>query len=171
MERWLPQRKLSHFLYLLPCRPKKNCFDENSFHKLVTILLLLFCAPAENCVRQIVHKTCLLAYSVTRFGEILPLWQKFISLWHFLMVYFLFVKMQSLLWQICHIIGKIFSVANDQILKNDLTIWSHCSRTCSCSFINVIFKCTTCLLERRKRKMNILGGRESVGSFPVWSDG
>ena len=30
--------------------------------------------------------------------------------------------MQSLVWQICDIIGLIFIVENDQILKNNLTI-------------------------------------------------
>ena len=33
--------------------------------------------------------------------------------------------MLSLLWQICAIIGLIFIVTNGQILKSDLTIWSH----------------------------------------------
>ena len=32
--------------------------------------------------------------------------------------------MLSLLWQICYIVGLIFSVANGKILKNNLTIWS-----------------------------------------------
>ena len=44
----------------------------------------------------------------------------------FLMVYLLFGIMLSRLLQICDIIGLIFSVANGQILKNNLTIWSHC---------------------------------------------
>ena len=57
--------------------------------------------------------------SVTRFGERLQVLGKF------LMVYLLFGKMLSLLLQICDIIGLIFSVANGQILKNNLTIWSH----------------------------------------------
>ena len=43
----------------------------------------------------------------------------------FLIVYFLFGKMLSLLWQICDIIGLIFIVANGQILKNNITIRSH----------------------------------------------
>ena len=43
-------------------------------------------------------------------------------------VYFLFGTMLSLLWNIGPIIGLIFIVANDQILKNNLTIWSHCLR-------------------------------------------
>ena len=33
--------------------------------------------------------------------------------------------MLSLFWQICDIIGLIFIVANSQILKINLTIWSH----------------------------------------------
>ena len=63
--------------------------------------------------------------SMTRFGEILPLWQKFTSLWQKFDSLFLFGKMLSLLWQICDIVGLIFSVANGQIFKNNLTIWSH----------------------------------------------
>ena len=39
--------------------------------------------------------------------------------------YFLFGKKLSQLWQICDIIWLIFSVTNGQILKNNLTIWSH----------------------------------------------
>ena len=34
-------------------------------------------------------------------------------------------KMLSLLWQICDIVGLIFSVPNSQTLKKNLTIWSH----------------------------------------------
>ena len=59
--------------------------------------------------------------SVTRFGEILPLWQKFTIL----TVYFLFGKMLCLLWQICDIIVLIFIAANGQIWNNNLTSWSH----------------------------------------------
>ena len=40
------------------------------------------------------------------------------------MVYFLFGKTLSRLWQICDIIGLFFIVVNGQILKNNLTIWS-----------------------------------------------
>ena len=32
------------------------------------------------------------------------------------------------MWQICDIVGLIFTVANGQILKNNPTIWSHCSQ-------------------------------------------
>ena len=49
------------------------------------------------------------------------------SLANFGMVNFLFGTMLSLLWQICDIIGLIFIVTNGQILKNNLTIWSHWS--------------------------------------------
>ena len=52
-----------------------------------------------------------LSNSVTRCGEILPLWQRF------LMVYFLFSQMICLLWRICDIIGLIFIVANGRTLK------------------------------------------------------
>ena len=45
----------------------------------------------------------------------------------FLTVYFLCGKMLCLLWQICAIIGLIFIVTNGQILKSNLTIWSHCN--------------------------------------------
>ena len=37
--------------------------------------------------------------------------------------------MLSLLWQIWYIIGLILILANVQILKNNLTIWSHCNLT------------------------------------------
>ena len=56
------------------------------------------------------------------FGKSLQVFGKF------LIVYFLFVKMLSLLWQTCYIIGLIFIVANGQILKNNLTHLSHCAQ-------------------------------------------
>ena len=64
-----------------------------------------------------------------------PMWPDLVKFCHFgkslqvlgniSMVYFLFGKILSLLFQICDIVGLIFSVANGQILKNNLTIWSH----------------------------------------------
>ena len=54
------------------------------------------------------------------FGKSLQVFVKY------LMVNFLFGKMLSLLWQICDIIGLIFIFANGQILKNNISIWSHC---------------------------------------------
>ena len=53
------------------------------------------------------------------FGKTLKVVSKFLT------VYFLSGKMLSLLWQICDNIGLIFIVVNGQILKNNLTIWSH----------------------------------------------
>ena len=63
------------------------------------------------------------------------IWQNFATLanvnkylanvWQFI----LFGKMLSIFWQICDIIGLIFIAANGQILKNILTIWSHCATT------------------------------------------
>ena len=53
---------------------------------------------------------------------------KRVQVWQILMVYFLFGKMLSLLWQICDVIGLVFIVANGQIFINNLTIWSHCSQ-------------------------------------------
>ena len=73
--------------------------------------------------------------SVTRFGEISPLWQQkfkslailtsLFSLWQFLQVSLVFGKILNLLWQSLKAIGQFFIVVNSQILKNDLAIWSH----------------------------------------------
>ena len=54
------------------------------------------------------------------FGKKLQVFGKFLK------VYFLFGKMLSILWQICDIFGLNFLFAIGQILKNYLTIWSHC---------------------------------------------
>ena len=48
---------------------------------------------------------------------------------NFLAVHFLFGQIVILLWQICYITGLIFIVANGQILKHNLSIWSHCWST------------------------------------------
>ena len=53
------------------------------------------------------------------FGKILQVFGKF------LMVYFLFGKIYNLLFQICCTTELIFIVANGQILKHNVTIWSH----------------------------------------------
>ena len=73
--------------------------------------------------------------SVTRFGEISPLWQKFTSRWQIFDCSFLIWKMLSLLSQICDIIGLVFFVANGQILKNYPTIWSHWEQE------NIVLEC------------------------------
>ena len=67
-------------------------------------------------------RLCTYSSSVARFGKSLQVFGKFLT------VYLLIGKMLSLLYQICDIIGLIFFVANGQILKNNLTIWSHCAR-------------------------------------------
>ena len=53
------------------------------------------------------------------FGKSLQVFDKFLA------VYFLFGKMLSLLRQICDLNRLNFIVASGQILKNNLTIWSH----------------------------------------------
>ena len=78
---------------------------------------------------------------MTRFEEILPLWQKFTSIWQIFRVNFLFGKMLSLLQQFCDIIGLIFIVANSQILKSNLTIWSHWLQSVSPSLANDTHVC------------------------------
>ena len=64
--------------------------------------------------------------SVTRLGEKLPLWQKCKSLC-------LFFQGLFGIWQNCertgaifYAIGQILFVVNDQIMKNNPAIWSHC---------------------------------------------
>ena len=52
---------------------------------------------------------------------------KFRHFGKFLTVYFLLGKLLSPLWLIYDILGQIFFAANGQILKNYLTVWSHCS--------------------------------------------
>ena len=62
---------------------------------------------------------------MTRFGEILSLWQKFANICQIFDSLRLIWQMMSILLHICDIIGLIFIAANGQILKNNLTIWSH----------------------------------------------
>ena len=59
-------------------------------------------------------------------GQHCPVWPDLVKFCHFgqfLTVYFFFVKIVNLLWQICYITSLIFIVANGQILKHNLTIW------------------------------------------------
>ena len=55
--------------------------------------------------------------SVTRFGEISPLWQNFQSLGQFLKVNLLFGKILARLWQILYVMGKISLMQMDKIQK------------------------------------------------------
>ena len=59
--------------------------------------------------------------SVTKFGEISPLWQNSASLW---------AIFKPTLAN-CYAIGQVSVVINGPILKNNLTIWSHWSVKCS----------------------------------------
>ena len=65
--------------------------------------------------------------SVTRFGKFCHFGKSLQVFGKFLMVYFLFDIMFSPLCQIYDTIGLIIIVANSQILKIILTIWSHCN--------------------------------------------
>ena len=69
-------------------------------------------------------QVCNYQVSVTRLGEILPLWI-FFSLWQLLVFgYLVFGKILNLLWQIFRAFGQIFMAVNGQTL-NSLVIWSH----------------------------------------------
>ena len=67
----------------------------------------------------------------------------------FLKVNILFGKMLSLFWRICEIVGLIFCVSNGQILKNNLTIWSHCL----CSRPSPTRRCLLRLLRGREDRV------------------
>ena len=56
-------------------------------------------------------------FSVTRFGEIPPLWQIFKNLWQYIYGLFGFGKVSNLLWHNLCAIGQIFITENGQILK------------------------------------------------------
>ena len=88
--------------------------------------LAIYSLPDGIGIGDRCYKTLIATYSVTRFGEISSLCHNFTSLWaNFWQFISYLAKMLSLLWQIRYIIGLIFIVANGQILKNNLTIWSH----------------------------------------------
>ena len=55
--------------------------------------------------------------SVTRFGEISPLWQNFQSLGQFLKVNLLFGKILGRLWEILYVMGKILLMQMAKIQK------------------------------------------------------
>ena len=78
-------------------------------------------------IRQSV--TWLFNTSVTRFGEISPLWQNFKSLWLFLRVYFVLGKILNPTGHIFRILGKFSLFLLAQYWRNNLAIWSHWSTT------------------------------------------
>ena len=57
--------------------------------------------------------------SVTRFGEISPLWQNFKSLPKMIDGLFSIWQILNLLWQILYAIGMIYAVVSGQILNNN----------------------------------------------------
>ena len=80
--------------------------------------------------------------------------------------------MLILILKICYIIGLILIVANGQILKNNLTIWSHCYLpTYLLAFINnsshaTVLNCNySCNLLTRLRAPS-LAARRLVGWCP-----
>ena len=64
--------------------------------------------------------------SVTRFGEISPLWQNFLLFWQNLDGSFCIWQSFELTLAIFYDNSQIFIVERDQILKDNLAIWSHC---------------------------------------------
>ena len=66
-----------------------------------------------------------LAASVTRFGEISPLWSNVKSLWQVLRVNLIFGKVLNLLWLIFRYNTQIFIAENGNIIKINLAFWSH----------------------------------------------
>ena len=73
-------------------------------------------------------------HSVARFGEILPLWQNFKSLWAIFVMVSIWQTFVPALGNI-YATGQIFIVVNGQRLKNNLAIWSHWTYTT----LNAIF--------------------------------
>ena len=75
-----------------------------------------------NWFRKRKYKFCSVWPDLTKFRHFGKSWQIFGK---FLTVYFLPGKLLSPPWQIYVIFGLNFIAANGQILKNNLTIWSH----------------------------------------------
>ena len=106
----------------------KSCSKSNKSSNLVTLLIgHLWYKSRQFCnAKQLKSRWIILAVwpdlaKFYHFGKILLIFGKFLT------VFFLFGKMLNLLWQICYITGIVFIIANGQILKHNLTIWSHWS--------------------------------------------
>ena len=75
-----------------------------------------FLTPEDQSLKEVRPS---IGCSVTRFGEILPLWKIFKSLWEiFGMVYFEFGKQLYLLYVTFYATKQIFIVVNGQRLNN-----------------------------------------------------
>ena len=107
--------------------------------------------------------------SVTRFGEISPLWQNLKCLGQILGVYLLLGKIFEQLWQIFYAIWQIFAHINDQILKNNLAIWSLCTYIFFC-FLQIfcVFQCVYYELCRPQTNGKIFKAKNVVESFIVF---
>ena len=82
---------------------------------------------ATNCVKITSCEWAFTFFSVTRIVEISLLWQNVTSLWQFVDGLFLILQNVNPILANFYTIGPIFIVANGQTLKNNLTIWSHCT--------------------------------------------
>ena len=78
----------------------------------ITKKIQFFALIISKMLLKLIRKAFLT--SVTRFGEILPLWQHFQRL---LRIYLALIKILNLLKQIVYAIGDIFIVVNDQNLN------------------------------------------------------
>ena len=67
--------------------------------------------------------------------------------------------MENLNWQIVYVFGHIFIVIDEQILKNNLAIWSHCSHP---NPTRLIFKLTLCGSAWLRRWLAIPGAQSSA---------
>ena len=117
---WLPTKSL-FYTKKFRC----TCWNKTKFrHKKIKIFLLHLISAYLAWMAEWYHSQPVwpdLA-KFRHFGNNLAVFGKF---W---VVYFLFGKMLNLLWRIFYIFGLIFIVENGQILKNYLTIWSHCTQ-------------------------------------------
>ena len=77
--------------------------------------------------------------SVTRFGEISPLWQHFMNFCQMAESLFSVRQFFNLIWQNCNDFGQPFNVVHGQILKNNIAIWSPCSLCTSLHAFSVAF--------------------------------
>ena len=77
--------------------------------------ILVICKGSHLFICRL-QNTRLFTISVSRFGEISPLWPNVIKLWYFGKVHLLFGNLLNLLWQILYGFGQIFSDSNGQIL-------------------------------------------------------
>ena len=64
---------------------------------------------------------------VTRFSEISPHWQNLVSLWQsFEGLFSIWPYFEPILAILLFAVGQNFIDGNDQILKNNVDIWSYC---------------------------------------------